>query len=122
MRNESFGMVDCGETYIEGKVEVGSKLWFEEEVKPYTVRASNRFFSICTKPFNPQKTVLYTIVDWHNQIRGTENLVFGSGAETKEDCEDMLKRLTEGDSDISHRNYIPLRIIKSKLSTSPLTN
>lgn len=114
MRNPTFGLINCGETYVQ-LVEVGSKIWFEEEKQSYTVRASNRFYSVCTKPFNARKTVLYTVIDWHNKVRGTENLIFGFGAETDEQCKDMLERLTLGDSDISHRNWTHLKIKKAKL-------
>lgn len=110
-------MIKCGNTYYD-KVPVGLKIKFIEEKQAYTVRASNRFYSICTKPFNAQKTVIYTIIDWTNKIRGAENLVFGMGAESNKSCEDMLKRLTNADSDISHRNNIPLRIEKSYESKS----
>lgn len=112
--NNTFAMFKVGETYMD-KVPVGTKLYFRDEVQPYTVRASNRFYSVCTKPFNPQKTVLYTVVDWHNQLRGTEGLIFGLGAETDEECEAMLERLANAESDISSRNYCALDITKYKL-------
>lgn len=92
------------------KVEVGSTIKFAEEKQKYTVMASNRFYSICTKPFNAKKTKIYTIVDWKNNIRGTENMIFGLGAETKEQCEQMLSRLTNAESDISQRNWVELNI------------
>jgi hypothetical protein len=101
-----------GDTYIEGKVPVGTKIKFERENRWYTVRASNVAFVVCTKPFNLQKTVLYTIIDWRKQIRGPENLIFGMGPETDEDCEAMLKRLTEGDSEVSDRHQVSLDIEK----------
>lgn len=92
--------------------KVGDKIKFKEEKQRYTVRATDGRFAICTKPFNLQKTVLYCIVDFEEQVRGTENLVFGMGAETDEQCEDMLKRLNEKEdpSEISYRNRTPLRI------------
>lgn len=108
-------MINLGNIIIEGKVPVGAKIKFAEEKQKYTIRASNACFSICTKPFNPKKTVLYTIVDWKEKIRGTENLVFGAGAETRKDCEEMLERLTQGESEISHRNNIKLKIEKGLL-------
>lgn len=113
------------------KVEVGSKIRFVEgrrmkNRKYYTVQASNRFYSICNQPLNMirrigggkykhEKTCLYTIIDWVHRIRGTENLVFGRGAETKEQCEEMLERLTNGESDISQRNWCKLEIEKAIL-------
>lgn len=102
----------AGVYYENTKLPVGSKVKFVEGKQSYTVQASNIAFAVCTKPFNARKTVLYTIIDWQNDIRGTENLIFGMGAETKEDCEEMLERLTQGKSEISHRNNIPLEIEK----------
>lgn len=116
-------------------VEVGSRIYFEEEKRPYRVRARSGRYLVCTKPHNPKKTVLYTVVDLVEQVRGTENLVFGFGAETDEECREMVDRLEgRGESDseedlaylrtiipdikpappckteVSHRNRIPLRI------------
>ena len=110
------------------KLPVGSKVKFKSEKLRYTVQASDDRFAICTKPFNPRHTVLYTIIDFEEQVRGTENLIFGMGAETKEQCEDMLDRLngrhdsggrslvgTKHESEptqteVSHRNRVPLDI------------
>lgn len=90
--------------------KVGDKITFNEERMSYTIRACNERYAVCTKPFNPRRTVLYTIVDFENNIRGTENFIFGMGAETKQDCEEMLKRLISGETEISHRNRISLNI------------
>lgn len=98
-------------------LHVSDKIRFEEEKQRYTVQACNARFAICTKPFNLKKTVMYTIVDLDENIRGTENLVFGLGAETKKQCKEMLERLTNEKSktcnfktEVSHRNRIPLDI------------
>lgn len=89
------------------------KIWFVEEKLAYRVRAQNSRFLVCTKPFNLKHTVLYTIVDLEKNIRGTENLIFCMGFETDQDCEAALSRLESGESEISYRNRIPLRISKS---------
>lgn len=94
------------------KIPVGSKIWFASEKQGYTVRASNVAFAVLTKPFNAQKTVLYTIIDWESGVRGAENLIFGMGAETDKDCQEMLERLTQGESEVSNRNYVDLDIVK----------
>jgi len=89
----------------------GSKIKFFNEVKPYKVRCNSERYTICTKPFNPEKTVLYTIIDWDEQRRGPENLVFGFGAETDEQCLEMLVRLLDGRtgrSEVSFRHDVPL--------------
>jgi hypothetical protein len=93
------------------------------------VQASDARFAICTKPFNPKHTVLYTVIDFEENVRGTENLIFGLGAETRQQCEDMLDRLNgrpdSGDyelgvgtvhetqpmkTEVSHRNRVSLDI------------
>ena len=91
-------------------IPVGTKIKFRAERLRYTVQASNERFTVCTKPFNPRRTVLYTIIDHERQIRGTENLIFCAGFETREDCEEALERLTVGKSAVSRRNYVPLDI------------
>ncbi len=118
-------IVGTEEYYMDGKpLEVGDRVKFYK-TKFYTVRASNKFFAVCTQPLNMitrlggkkykhEKTVLYTIIDWNERIRGTENLIFGFGAETDEDCKEMLARLTNGDSEVSHRNRVDLDIEKIK--------
>lgn len=108
------------------KLPVGTKVKLANERQRYVVQASSDRYAVCTKPLNAitrlgnrkyrhTKTVLYTILDFEENVRGTENLVFGMGAETREDCEDMLKRLTVDDpmnerSEVSHRNRVTLNI------------
>lgn len=95
---------------FDTEIVVGSKIKFAEEKQRYTVQALGKRYAVCTKPFNAQKTVIYSVVDFEEQVRGTENLVFGMGAETKEQCEEMLDRLESGETEVSHRNRIPLCI------------
>lgn len=94
---------------------VGSRISFSEERNAYTVRARGERYLVCTKPFAPKRTVLYTIVDLLQNVRGTENLIFGMGAETDDDCAAMLRRL-EGNADtrtgVSYRNRVPLNIVR----------
>lgn len=92
------------------KINVGSKIKFIEEKQKYVVRCCNDRFVICTKPFNPKHTVIYTIIDLQEQIRGTENLIFCMGFEDDKDCQEALNRLIKGESEVSHRNIIPLQI------------
>lgn len=95
-------------------VSVGDKIKFAEEKQRYIVQAKGTRYLVCTKPFNPKKTVLYTVVDSVKLIRGTENLILGFGAETREQCEDMISRLESTDickkTEVSHRNNIPLNV------------
>ena len=92
----------------------GDKIWFKGEKRHYTVIARNKRYLVCTKPFIAKKTVIYTIVDFEKNIRGTENTIFEMGMETEEYCKDALNRLTTGDSQISHRNRVPLEITKTQ--------
>ena len=116
--------------------KVGDKVWFAEEKRPYTVRACDERFLICTKPYNFQpRTVEYTIVDLKEEIRGTDGYAIGGyDYYETEDCEAFLRELQEGArieaqneevikkgygiiqdigaSHISHRNRIELKIIR----------
>lgn len=94
--------------------KVGDRIAFAEESQRYTIQARGKRYLVCTRPFALQRTVFYTVVDLVEQVRGTENLVFDFGAETVEQCEEMLARL-EGRAktprtEVSQRNRIPLRI------------
>ena len=89
---------------------VGCRIKFAGEKRSYTVQAANGRFLVCTKPFNPKRTVLYTIVDLEEQVRGTEDLIFCMGFETPELCREALARLAAGESEVSHRNRVRLDI------------
>lgn len=93
----------------------GAKVRFYGEKQAYNVICTSKRYTICTKPFNARRTVLYCIIDWDEMVRGPEDLVFGMGAETKEQCMDMLIRLTDGHpsrSEVSHRHRAWLHIEK----------
>lgn len=95
----------------ELKYPVGSKIKFKEEKQRYTVQAAGEEWLICTKPFNARKTVIYTIVDLEEQIRGTDNYVFSPfDYEERSDCEECLADLIKGKAGISYRNRIALDI------------
>jgi hypothetical protein len=101
-------VVESFDGCVSGKPPIGAKIKFKGEKQRYTVRASNTAYAICTKPFNARKTVLYTIVDNLHKVRGPENLLFGFGAETDEQCQEMLGRVTSGETEVSYRHGIPL--------------
>lgn len=105
-----------GDIYAPRAVPVGTKIWFSSERHGYTVRASNTAFAILTKPFNAQKTVLYTIIDWELGIRGPSNLIFNIGAETDEQCSQLLDMLTSGEIEVSHRRFVKLDISRGKIN------
>src|ERR1022692_619002 len=81
---------------------LGSRVYVAEEKRPYRVRARDERYAVCTKPHF--RTVLYFILDVVGGHRGTENLIFGAGAETDEECQEMLARIAAGETEISHRN------------------
>lgn len=96
----------------------GDFVRFAEEKRRYEIQAVGNRYIVCTKPFSAKKTVIYTVVDTKELVRGTENLIFGRGAETREQCEEMLERLEgvginngQWNSEVSHRNRIPLVIV-----------
>lgn len=102
---------------VEIPIVKGSKIRFKEEIQRYTVRCIGERYAVCTKPMNAKKTVLYTVIDFEERVRGTENLVLGMGAETDQDCEEMLGRLEGREegfsrSEVSHRNRIKLNILE----------
>ena len=100
---------------------VGDKIYFAEEKRPYTIQACDERYIICTKPFNPKHTIQYTIVDLKDEIRGADNYwKWGGFVEYKDrkECERMLRAL-HGDCDeqdrpvmISPSNWIDLNIVK----------
>ena len=84
------------------------RVYLETEVRPYKVRCRDDRYIICTKPYNPKHTVMYFIVDLKEQRRGPDNMVFCSGYETQEQCEERLKELQEGLIEVSHRHDVPI--------------
>jgi len=92
--------------------ERGQKVYVKAEKKPYKVRACDGRFAICTKPFNPQKTVQYFIIDKEKNVRGTENLIFGMGFGTDKECNEALDRLQKRESEVSYSNVVPLDIVR----------
>lgn len=92
------------------RVEVGDKVYVPGEKKPYTVRARDERYIICTKPFNPQKTVLYFIVDLIDKWRAPDDRLFCSGYETDEQCMERLAELQSGEIGLSRHRGIPLDI------------
>ena len=94
------------------KVRVGDKVYIPDQKKPYTVQARDNRYIICTKPYNLEHTVLYFIVDLKEKRRGPDNMVFCSGYETREDCEERLSELQnpEHPIEVSWRRSVVLDI------------
>ena len=92
------------------KVKVGDKVYVPTDKRPYTVKARDERYIICTKPFNVQHTVLYFIIDLVEKWRAPDNMIFCSGYESTEDCIERLKELQDGTIELSRRRGIPLDI------------
>ena len=89
-------------------LKVGDPVYVWKEVRPYRVKCRDERFIICTKPYNPQHTVMYFIIDLEKGIRGPDNMVFCSGYETQEQCEERLKELQTGWIEVSQRHCVKL--------------
>jgi hypothetical protein len=94
-------------------IKVADKIYFDGETAPYTVKAFDGRRAICTKPFNLHKTVLYTIVDFKEGIRSTNDLVFNDYDYSKqEDIDRCMADLKSKKVALSERNAIQLKIEK----------
>lgn len=90
-------------------IKAGSRVKFAEENGPYTVKAIGPRFAICTKPFNPRRTVIYTIIDINKRVRSTNDRVFNPYDYKKQsDIDQCLVDLESGSCGVSRRNSIPL--------------
>lgn len=90
---------------------VGQRVLFIGEKQCFKVRAATTDgrYVICTKPFNPRRTVLYTVIDFEEGVRGTDNLVFSIGYDTDESLAQSLAMFEAGEIEVSHRNRVRLR-------------
>lgn len=93
-------------------VVVGDRIWFDEEKQPYRVRARGDRYIVCTKPFNPRKTVLYSIIDLDENVRGPDNLIFCCGYETDAEVAENMRMLNAGEIEVSYRRRIALRVTR----------
>ena len=90
------------------KVEVGDKVYVPLDDETYEVKARDERYIICTTPY--EDTVMYFIVDLVDRWRAPDNMVFGSGYETDEDCQERLRELQNGEIELSRRRGLPLDI------------
>lgn len=86
----------------------GDKVYINGEKHAYKVKCRNDRYIICTKPFNPKRTVYYFIADLQEGVRGTDDRIFCSGYETDEQCRERLRELAEGIINVSRRNRVEL--------------
>lgn len=98
-------------TELIERPSVGERIKFDGERCRYTIQARSDRFVILTKPFNAQRTYLYTIVDLERGVRGACNLIFGlpCDVDTPEGALEALVKLELGDMAVSGRNYVDLQ-------------
>lgn len=92
---------------------VGDRIYFAEGRMSFAVQARNRRYLVCTRPFSlgrPTPTVIYTIVDTQEQVRGPDNQVFCEGYETPALCRARLRQLERGEIEVSFRRRVPLNV------------
>lgn len=92
------------------KVNIGDKVYIPEHKRPFRVKARDNRYIICTKPYNPQHTVIYFIIDLQDKWRAPDDKVFCSGYKTDDDYKKRLKELQSGEISLSRRRGIPLDI------------
>lgn len=92
------------------EIKVGSRFKFREDKLWFTVQAFNERYLICTS--ETKLGHFHTIVDLDKCIRGDDNMIFHSGYDTVELCEQRLQEFIVGDLEISHRNWVELHITK----------
>lgn len=100
------------------KLEVNSEIKFKEDEEKYKIISSNIVFAICTREVPRKdygdhyqdKHTVYTIIDFWNDKRGAENLIFWKWVSDKKECDEMLERLTNWESEVSSRNCVDLKI------------
>lgn len=84
------------------------KIKMTSEKQRYTVQAYDSRFAVMTKPFNAQKTYLYSISDLEMGIRGPCNFIFGlpfeEGLNTPDGAEMALSMLQSGEMSVSRRH------------------
>lgn len=91
--------------------EGARKIKMEGERCRYTIQAHDERFFVMTKPFNTQKTYIYTIADLERGERGACNLIFGMSFDIDEPdgAARALGMLRSGEMEVSRRNCVPLK-------------
>ncbi len=96
---------------------VGTRVWFADEQRPYTVQAVAGPWVVLTKPFAARATVLYTVLNRDTMLRGRDDYS-GLGYETREDCEAAAAMFGSGEAEHSHR-YPPIPVRLRRVAGPP---
>lgn len=101
------------ERYKAETYEVGDKIYFKEEKRPYKIMARSKNFLVCAKPFNVRKTYLYCLVDLNQGVRGPDNYIFGGPLSYNDPEEATLavEELEKGLLKVSSRRSAELNIV-----------
>ena len=73
----------------------GTKLQWKGQKKRFNVIARNDNFIIITRPYNPQKTYEYSILDLEYMKCNKDNYYCKYNYQDKEECKEALKELQE---------------------------
>lgn len=88
-------------------LELGDRLYFKGEKKGFEIKSRNQRYLICTKPFNPKKTVVYTILDSEELINSTNNYVFNPyDYLSQADIDESLVDLVADKYELSRRHQV----------------
>lgn len=117
--------------------KVNRKVKFQEESKPYKVMAVSENYAICSRKLNKRvdsdilydlvdngvylsfkeayneckDSPIYTIVDFKNEIRGSDDLIFSMfDYFDKDDCNEAIQMLEHRRIGISNRTRIKLNL------------
>jgi hypothetical protein len=119
------------------KIKLNSQILFSNENISFRVKAIDERFAICTRKFDRKEDnsiveyqvevqayfskrealkalkdeVIYTIIDFKNSIRSTDNLVFGKyDYSSQSDIDECISDLNSGETELSRRNQVALSI------------
>lgn len=79
----------------------------------WTVEAADQRYAIVTRQqdFHPAGTLVYSILDYHEGVRGPCDLTGqGWSSLTPAGCAELLGELQQGTVGLSHRNRLPLQV------------
>lgn len=112
---------DLKEKFKKLDYKVGDKVKFKSQKRAYKIQACNERFIIATKPYNPKRTFLYTIIDFLYMVRGADNHYclydYNNPKEAKKALKELMKEDNDRDLCVSWRNFVKLtdiEIIKGK--------
>lgn len=119
------------------KIKLNSQILFSNENMAFTVKAIDERFAICTRKFDKKEDksivdyqvemgayfskkeaekclkdeIIYTIIDFKNNIKSTDYWTFGKfDYKVQSDIDQCLSELNSGETELSRRNQVPLSI------------